>query len=348
MSDYDQQSGTAVNVDLDGFEYEQRTGTTVDIELQLSETFERTATTGSSGSSSSSQETFLTFRRTSTTRGTGSSSSSRELFAVQIRTASTGASGASSAARGFGDWRVGGISLKVTSDLEADAETIALAAPADADTRARLRDLVDRTGDVDTDEGFAGTFRAFDRSGGEAVTLEAPFDQSPPFPTTQPVLVEDASEEQVATDRVDAELDLRRLTNRDDATDIDGTIATGDDWTFSLAHGTIALSEQQVGQIDREGDTPGASVTLPLILSDEQAAALLDSVGYPAGVVVESVPDGPDQRVDETRGRQTIDLDAPAEAMIDSGEWYVTDWSLELWSFSEDREWLVELTLAES
>ena len=37
MSNYDQQSGTTVNVDLDSFEYEQRTGTTVDIELQLLE-----------------------------------------------------------------------------------------------------------------------------------------------------------------------------------------------------------------------------------------------------------------------------------------------------------------------
>ena len=35
MSDYEQRSGTAVNVDLGGFEYEQRTGTTVDIELSL-------------------------------------------------------------------------------------------------------------------------------------------------------------------------------------------------------------------------------------------------------------------------------------------------------------------------
>ena len=35
MSDYEQVSGTTVDVGLDNFEYEQRTGTTVDIELQF-------------------------------------------------------------------------------------------------------------------------------------------------------------------------------------------------------------------------------------------------------------------------------------------------------------------------
>ena len=35
MSDYEQVSGTTVDVGLDNFEYEQRTGTTVNIELSL-------------------------------------------------------------------------------------------------------------------------------------------------------------------------------------------------------------------------------------------------------------------------------------------------------------------------
>ena len=264
------------------------------------------------------------------------------------RSVSTGASGSATASARRANWRLGGVGLRVTRDLDADAETLSVSAPIPSADREQVRELGDRAGDTDTEEGFAGAFRAFDRGGRDAIDLKPPETDPLPFPAATPVFVAAFDEAESAPGRVDAEFELQRVTNRDDATDIDGTIATGDDWTLSLDHATIALSERQVGQIDREGDTPGATVTLPLILSDEQAAALLDSVGYPAGVVVESVPDGPDQRVDETGGRQTVGLDGPAEAMIDAGEWFVIDWSLEKWSFSEDREWLVELTLAES
>ena len=231
------------------------------------------------------------------------------------------------------------------SEIEADADTLSLSFQVQRDQLPTWRQF-DRADDVDVEEGFGGAFRAIGRDGRDDVEVRIPFTRLRPFEPAVDYRVTGYQEEQQSTDLFEIELDLHRVTNRTEA--FPALEQSGDDWTLSLAHGTIALANEQVGQLDREGDTPGASVTLPLILSDEQAAALLDSVGYPAGVVVESVPDGPDQRVDETGGRQTIDLDAPAEAMIDAGEWFVIDWSLEWWSFSEDREWRVELTLAES
>jgi len=239
------------------------------------------------------------------------------------------------------EWRVGRERVRPTA-IEADAETLSLSFTVERDNIERWREY-DRAGDITTETGFGGAFRALGRDGDGDTEVRPPFTRMRPFTPSTDYRVAGYAEQQVAPDRYEVTLDLQRTRNRGEA--FPALSQTGA-YEIGLSHGTVGLAERQVGQIDRDGAPAGAEVSLPVRVSDEQAGALLDNLGYPAGVVERSVPDGPDQRVDESGGRQTVTLSVPEEAAIDSGDWYVTDWTLSFNAYSEDRQWLVELALA--
>jgi len=238
------------------------------------------------------------------------------------------------------------VPLRPTPDVAVTAQTISLTTNIAEPQLDTFRALGDRAGDLTTEEGHAGAFRAIDRGGDPSVELVPGAGSTPPIAQTE-TLIAGYSESQLSPTRFEVAVELQRVANRSEATDPD-TLQTGDGWLLTLDTGdVVGLSERQVGQADREGAPPGATLTLPLRVSSDQAGALLDRVGYPGGVAERSVPDGPDQRVDETGGRQTVTLSTPADAAIADGDWFVTDWSLTFNSYSEDRQWLVELALAE-
>ena len=230
------------------------------------------------------------------------------------------------------------------SEIEADAETLSLSFQVQRDQLPTWRQF-DRAGDVNVDEGFAGAFRAIGRDGDDDVEVRTAFNRLRPFIPSTSYRVAGYSETQLSPTRFELALELQRVTNRGEGfPELSQTGA----WEVDLQHGTVGLSERQVGQIDREGAPPGAEVALEVLVSDDQAAALLDNLGYPAGVVERTVPDGDSVRVDETGGRQTVMLSAPAEAALASGDWFVTDWTLSFNAYSEERQWAIELALAET
>ena len=230
------------------------------------------------------------------------------------------------------------------SAVEASAETLSLTFTVERENIERWHEY-DRAGDITTETGFGGAFRALGRGGDAGTEVRPSFKRMRPFKPSTDYRVAGYAEQQVAPDRFEVTLELQRVRNRAEAFP---ALAQTGAYEIALSHGTVGLSERQVGQINRDGAAAGAEVSLEVRVSDEQAGALLDNLGYPGGVVARSVPDGPDQRVDETGGRQTVTLSTPADAAIAGGDWYVTDWTLSFNAYSDDRQWLVDLALAES
>lgn len=238
------------------------------------------------------------------------------------------------------------IPVTPTTDIEVGPQTISLTTDVSESNIDAFREFADRAGDLDTESGFGGSFRTLNRGTGDTVEVIPGVESSPPVAQTD-MFVASYSESQLSPVRFEVDIELQRLANRDDATDPD-TLQTGDEWAITLDTGaTIGLSGRQVAPPERDGSPSGASVGLEIIVSSDQAAAILDRIGYPAGVVERSVPDGDDQLVDESGGRQTIAIDAPPDAAIDSGEWLVRGWGLSFNAFDEPRRWRLSLSLGE-
>lgn len=202
----------------------------------------------------------------------------------------------------------------------------------------------ERAGDVNVETGYGGSFRAVDRSGRtDAIHIDPPTSSQPPFDASR-YYISDYSEEQLGPGRYRLELTAQRLTNRADVYDVGDQ--SGSPWTIDLKTGAISLENTQVGRIEeRSGSTTGAQVTLSLLVSDEQAAAIMDSLGYPKGVVERQIPDGEDQLVDES-GRQTMSLEVPPGASIEPGRWFAIEWTVNRWSFDSDHRWRIDLEIA--
>ncbi|WP_135535364.1 hypothetical protein [Halostella pelagica] len=204
----------------------------------------------------------------------------------------------------------------------------------------------DRSGDYSRTAQFGGGWRLDDDAGrAEAVDVTPPLDYDPPFDAFSGY-VQSYEEQQVAADRLELDISVERLHERRDV--FSAVDQTGEDWTISTVRGDLALSNEQVGQISQTGTTAGGDWSLPLALSDAQAAALVDACGVPDAVVDQTVADGDDTVTDATPDdRQTITVSTPSDAVLSDGSYLVSDWTLSRQSFDETRRWRVKLTLAE-
>lgn len=282
-------------------------------------------------------------------------------------------------------WTIAGVDVPVQTDIELTASTLSLSFEVSESGLSTWRGIGDRAGDLAVETGYGGALRTLGRGSGGTVVVTPDAAETPPVATGE-WYVDGFDEEQLAPGRYEVSLNLQRRSNRRDEfalDDIDvatidsgfgvnfghefgtpGVVAPGFGREFGRSFGggggsptsfglqagagvTIRLPDDQLGQIDRGGAPTGAEVTIPLTLSDEQAAALADAAGYPDGVVERSVPDDDSVRVDESGGRQTVVITTRNDVALADGEWLLTDWSIEWHSYSADRRWMAGLELAE-
>lgn len=240
------------------------------------------------------------------------------------------------------EWQIDQNRISPSTDIETGPQSLSLSFEVGGDAIDTWR-AYDRANDLTTDSGFGGSFRALDRSGQGRVEVRSSFDDMRPFEPSLEYFVAGYSESQIAPNRYEISLDLQRPRNRGQAFP---TIAeSGGEWVIETERSTLALSGGQVGTIDSEGSTTGPRRQLAFVVSDKQASALIDDLGYPDGISTRAVPDGKDQLVDDN-GSQSITLTAPDGADIDDGEWLVPGWSLSFNAFDDARRWRVEVTLA--
>jgi len=240
------------------------------------------------------------------------------------------------------EWQIDQKRISPSTDIETGPQSLSLSFEVGGDAIDKWR-AYDRAGDLTTDSGFAGSFRALDRSGQSSVEVRSSFDDMRPFEPSLDYFVAGYSESQIAPNRYEVSLDLQRPRNRGQA--FPAIDESGGEWVIETDRSTLALAGRQVGTIDSEGSTTGPRRQLALVVSDEQASALVDDLGYPDGISTRTVPDGEDILVDDN-GSQSITLTAPEGADIDGGEWLVPGWSLSFNTFDDARRWRVEVTLA--
>jgi len=255
------------------------------------------------------------------------------------------------------DWVVAGRAQSLTSiSISPDAISVSFEVSDDNIDHYRA---FSRSGDLETGSGHGGQFRVFDRATASGVDIYPGNADVPAVERGETWYADGYSEEQVAPTRYAVTLDCVRETNREETTSIlveSGWSAGG--WSsgawggsdpafdLELSYGTIALDDRSVGQIDREGSPTGDDITVPLLLSSEQAAAIADAAGYPGGVTERSVPDGDDQPVDDS-GRQAVTISTPGSDLAD-GEYLIRDWSIEFNSHDPSHRWQATLTITET
>ena len=262
-------------------------------------------------------------------------------------------------------WTVAGVAVPVQADIELTAATLSLSFVVSTSELTTWREVGDRAGDLAVETGAGGALRTIARGTSGTLTVDADAADAPPIATSE-WYVDGYSEEQLAPQRYELELDLQRPTNRRDEFTLDDIDVSSADEGFGLNFGedfgagaqlallvelggeglTLGITERQLGQLDRDGAPTGADVTMPLLLSVEQAAAVADAAGYPEAVVERTVPDGDSLRVDESGGRQTLGLQTRDDVALDDGNWLLSEWSLERHSYTTGRRWRAELTLA--
>mgnify|MGYP000515271988 CR=1 FL=1 len=243
------------------------------------------------------------------------------------------------------EWLIGG-ELTTVSGLEADSQTTTVEIETANDKLDRWRQFDDRAGATETVSGFGGQFRALDADGQGSVEVRSAFRELRPFKPSVQYLIDSYSEESLGPDRTRVEITLQRTANRGAgfaALDQRGDVEIG------VSDSTIGLPANHVGQFRPEGSTTGQRFVVELRVSDKQAAAAVDALGYPDGVVERSVPDGSDRLVDETvDDRQTVTIRSGDNLPVDDGDYLVTGWSLaEAVPDLGSRRWALELSLAE-
>jgi len=252
-------------------------------------------------------------------------------------------------------WTIAGNSVEPTPDIELTASTLSLRFEADEADLSTWRNIGDSAGDLAVGTGFGGALRTLARGTGGAVTVTPDSRETPPFAAGE-WYVSDFEETQVAPGRYNISLGLQRPTNRRGEfpgltdTDVSGA-DEGLPLYLSLQRGeglTLGISASQLGQLSRDGGATGATVMVPLLLSDEQAAALADAAGYPDGVVERAVPDGDSRLIDESDGRQTVVTNTRGTVPLADSEWLIAGWSIEWHSYTPERQWRAEIELAET
>jgi hypothetical protein len=244
----------------------------------------------------------------------------------------------------LGPWTIDGTDLEANS-LSVTHRTLTLGA--EVTTSVDHWRQYDRSGGLQVVGGANGDYRAFDTSGGAQgpITVTPPTEWSPaPFGAIE-VFVEDYSESQVAPGRFEIELSFQRASNIGRDVSDPGQAGT---WEFGFSRGTIGLDgalDEQVLVAERDGDSVGDTWTLPLLLSDQQARVVIESLSHVGATAERTVPDGQNYVVDTTTtDRNTVELITPPRATVQSGTYVATGWDL-AW-YSHRRRWLVELSLS--
>lgn len=112
--------------------------------------------------------------------------------------------------------------------------------------------------------------------------------------------------------------------------------------------GSLGLEARQVGRATESEAATGTEYELPVMLTDEQAAAFADAAGTPAAIVDRSIPDGDSFAVDSSGGRQTVVVDVQSDGLgPPSGTWGVADWQLTEQQPTGTRRWRASLSLRE-
>lgn len=252
--------------------------------------------------------------------------------------------GRGAGAAAFSDlWQLGGLTFEPSSDLEFDAESISVSLLADAEQVETLRGF-GPAGDIATKRGFAGYFSTVSRAGGGSMPLQPGLAATPALAPTDVYLASLSETDLGAESPREVEIELQRETNRRGEY---SPVSQSGPIELEFESGTIGLSERDVGLIDREGSAVGSRPTLELLLSARQVGAIADNVGYPAGVVGRTIPDGSDKAVDETPdNRQTVTL-STNQGLLDvaDGAYLVEAWSVELYSQTQGHRWLATLEI---
>jgi len=238
------------------------------------------------------------------------------------------------------EWRIGDDIFRPTG-VEATPQTtrVSLSVPAD---EIDIWRGYEQSGDLTTNTGFGGAFRSFSRDSDGSISVRPAFAQLQPFQPEFDYQVSAYDETQVAPNRFEVSLTLQRSQNRGEA--FQELSQTGD-WEFDLAHGTIGLANDKVSQADRSGAAAGATISLRLRVTGEQAGALLDSLGSPGAITTRNIPDGDNVRVDELDGGQSVTILSPSDSVIDDETYAVPDWAL-AYDTPGESPWLFDMTLA--
>lgn len=244
----------------------------------------------------------------------------------------------------IGGWRLNGTPIDAVDDLTVTATTVSLGFEVRREDIRQWRDL-ERAGDISVESGYGGTFRAFDRGGRSSpVVLRPPAWLSPPL-TRVEGYVSSYEEEQISADRARVAITIQRTTNRKSTSTV--VNESGGDWQIQLSDGTVALDVDQVSPTPGTGTTAGRESTLTAVVNDTQAATLLNNLNRPDGVVERELDGAENKIIDESpKKQQTVNIVSPVDAVLGSGEYPVSDWSVEKAGFAKDRRWRIELTLA--
>jgi len=116
-------------------------------------------------------------------------------------------------------------------------------------------------------------------------------------------------------------------------------------WTLSWPVATLALTESQVGQIERDQSGSVPTVSLPLRLDAEQVAILLAVGSRVEATEVRAVPDGTNVAVDTLPGDElSVNIAPPPDADVDDGAYILQSWSVSR-SRAGRRPFVADLTL---
>lgn len=266
-------------------------------------------------------------------------------------------------------WTIAGNSVEPTPDIELTASTLSVAFEIDEADLSTWEALGDRAGDLAVETGFGGAFRTLARGTQGTITVNPAASESPPIATAD-WHIDGFNADPLGPERYEVSLDLQRPNNRRDEFAPSASAVTAADQGFGFNFGanfgvgdpelplylslrsgeglTVGVNQRQLGHVSRDGSPTGAAATATLFLSDEQAAAIVDAAGYPAGVVERAVPDGDSQRIDESDNRQTVGVDTRESVDLTDGDWLLTTWTLSWHSYVPERTWRVELTLTET
>jgi len=230
--------------------------------------------------------------------------------------------------------------------LSADSTRLSLSFVVSAEAIEFWRRQYSTAGDTTEETGFGGQVRTLDEAGRAGPTVvDPPTTQSPPFTETA-YYVTAYNDEPVGGSFI-VSLNLRRLSNRRREFDLSAAaLTTGDDWPLTTPFDTLSLRSDQLLDGGVSGTTSGPQRDLSLLVSNEQAGALYDALGYPGAAVAREVPGGRNRIRDTTPdSRQTLVVtDSPDVDAVPDGEHIVSGFSIEIAGESTRQRWLVELT----
>lgn len=224
-------------------------------------------------------------------------------------------------------WQLEQLSLDVGRAWTLTPTELQLPVRTDGDGLDDIDAIADRSGDLNTDDsGFGGRFRAVWTGEGDGKRSLHPDGRIRPAIDATTYLIDSYSTEQIAPDEYRVTLTLQRITNRAPVL-ADPVVDEADEWTVTIAEHVIGVPSDAVGQLTVDGERPGQSWQLPVLLRRDQAAVIADELAFAPGTVDQPVTGGYDSTVDPL-DRSTIDIDTPAESRLDSGSYIVTDWQL--------------------